>query len=604
MTCAGWLRVFSVLSVLMTLVAPHSALARTPGPVPTPQGTLQNALQPPLSPASDGRIRILYGRQTVDMAASSSQGEAYVDLSDAGLAAFFSLHGTSIRWSDGANKTATFLSGGHYIHWSPGSPRGLVDGKEARWSVPVLVERDGSTAISLRALAQFLDFRLRPQATEGTYRFVSRIEKLELRTSGDREVSLHASGPFEDAEVSSSLQSTTVKMIHVEWAFEERSFQFGDVSVQCAGSGTQADPASMTVTVPVQWKTEHNAGLIKNQMAVRILPDFQPQAANRAENLTNLRHFKGIGEFYVMMDATGPVKHLWRYDSEHRLLTIDVPYATVGEALASQVNAEVERVEVEDMRTAAFPFARIRLHVRDGLGFEVKVEDSRVTVRLAPIALLPVSAMSGGDVASVQLGRGFIVIDPGHGGGDPGAVNRALGLREKDITLDISLRLKSTLEARGFRVAMTREDDRDVSWARSPDLVELGARVNVANSNNADLFVSIHCNSAVSAVHRGTSFHWFKPQDLPLARALEGSLANGTGFANQGLVRNRFYVLRRTTMPAVLVETAFISNPSEASRLADPAIRQKIAENIADALSAHYPAAGAARQGPVSTRRP
>jgi N-acetylmuramoyl-L-alanine amidase len=176
----------------------------------------------------------------------------------------------------------------------------------------------------------------------------------------------------------------------------------------------------------------------------------------------------------------------------------------------------------------------------------------------------------------------LIVIDPGHGGSDFGSMHN--GLVEKDITLDIALRLRTLLVARGWTVKMTRETDRDVYGPNASDVDELQARVDVANNAGARMFVSIHANASVSSVPNGTTSYWYKPQDRSLAEAIQRRLVPLLGTKDDGVVRERFYVIRRTSMPATLIETAFLSNPEDAAKLRSPDFRQEIALGIANGI--------------------
>jgi N-acetylmuramoyl-L-alanine amidase len=181
-----------------------------------------------------------------------------------------------------------------------------------------------------------------------------------------------------------------------------------------------------------------------------------------------------------------------------------------------------------------------------------------------------------------------ICIDPGHGGSDPGAVNRSMGLLEKTLTLDISNRLKDLLTKEGWTVAMTRNTDRDVSWAGSPNFEELGARTSVANGVRADIFVSIHINAAVNTGAKGFSTYWFKSQDQELAKHVQRAMMTQlTCRKDLGIRNDRFFVLAHSRMPAVLVEAGFISNTEDAKMLSDPAFRQKIAESIMEGLRSY-----------------
>ena len=181
-------------------------------------------------------------------------------------------------------------------------------------------------------------------------------------------------------------------------------------------------------------------------------------------------------------------------------------------------------------------------------------------------------------------GSGLIVIDPGHGGSDVGAQNKSLGINEATVTLDICKRLAASLKQQGWTVIMTRTTDIDVSYWGSSATEELGARCKVANERRADLFISVHCNASVSPNSNGTSIHYYKQGDYVFASQLQANVMAATGRANRGLQANRFYVLTHTQMPAVLVETAFISNSQEGSLLADPNFRQRIADGLAQGV--------------------
>lgn len=198
-----------------------------------------------------------------------------------------------------------------------------------------------------------------------------------------------------------------------------------------------------------------------------------------------------------------------------------------------------------------------------------------------------------------SVGGRTVCLDAGHGGSDPGAQNRNVGISEKQVTLDITLRLAEMLRAEGWNVVMTRTVDRDVSYAGSSDKEELGARSDVANEHDADLFISIHCNSAANTTVGGTSIHWYKADDYVLAKSLETSVLDATGRTHRGLIKDRFFVLAHTEMPAVLIETAFISNASEGQLLASPDYRERIARGIAAGLrgyaASHFPVSAAGK---------
>jgi N-acetylmuramoyl-L-alanine amidase len=196
----------------------------------------------------------------------------------------------------------------------------------------------------------------------------------------------------------------------------------------------------------------------------------------------------------------------------------------------------------------------------------------------------------------------LIVIDPGHGGADPGTQHN--GLVEKQLTLDIAQRLKSLLVAQGWTVRMTRETDVDPLSSdilakmradgkpKADDRAYLQTRCDVANNAGARMFISIHINSAPSESAHGTTVYWYKPQDAALAQAIERSVIPLAGTQDDGTRHENFYVVRHSTMPAVLIETAFATNPGDVALLRQPSFLQNVAQGIANGVKAYAGAPG------------
>ena len=180
-----------------------------------------------------------------------------------------------------------------------------------------------------------------------------------------------------------------------------------------------------------------------------------------------------------------------------------------------------------------------------------------------------------------------IVIDPGHAGRnvDPGAVNQSTGLQEADVALLVSKLIESQLLAAGHEVKLTRTE-----WEQA-ETDDLDYRTSLANDWGAELFVSIHCNSAVSPNAAGYEV-WTSPGDTEgdaLATCIYAQIAiefpDRTGRADYSDgdpdKESRFYVLVHTDAPACLVEMAFISNDEEAALLSDSAWQERYAGAIA-----------------------
>ena len=184
-------------------------------------------------------------------------------------------------------------------------------------------------------------------------------------------------------------------------------------------------------------------------------------------------------------------------------------------------------------------------------------------------------------IFSAGLKNKSIVIDPGHGGSDSGAV----GLnqtQEKTITLEIAYRLRGLLEKTGAKVIMTRSDDRDVFGKNASATDELNARTAIANNSKADAFISIHIDAFTNRIAGGTTTYYYQktPYDALLAQSIQSFTGSASGLQDRGAVAANFYVIKNTVMPAVLAEIAFISNPAEERLIKTAEFQQKMAQGI------------------------
>lgn len=201
-----------------------------------------------------------------------------------------------------------------------------------------------------------------------------------------------------------------------------------------------------------------------------------------------------------------------------------------------------------------------------------------------------------------------IVIDPGHGGSEDGSKNEDQGIVEKDMNLDVALRLQKHLESRGLKVVLTRYDDR---------LVELKERPKIANAAEADLFVSVHFNAAANKEARGVETYLLTPagqvssadesvtadesipfpgnrfdlENFDLAYRIQESMLDRLKQTDRGVRKARWAVLKGLNCPGVLVEGGFISNESEAMLVGTAGYRERLAAALAEAI-ARYAASG------------
>lgn len=183
----------------------------------------------------------------------------------------------------------------------------------------------------------------------------------------------------------------------------------------------------------------------------------------------------------------------------------------------------------------------------------------------------------------------LVVVDAGHGGRDPGTVGN--GLQEKDITLAQAFALQSALERSGIQVIMTRTTD-SIVLQNGTIGQDLSARADIANRNNADLFISWHVDSFSNPEVNGVAA-WVYPSTLgtkteTIAQLLVNDITAATGQLNRGVYTADFEVLRETNMDAVLIESGFITNSYEASHLSNPDFRKAQAEAVATAICEYF----------------
>jgi len=189
-------------------------------------------------------------------------------------------------------------------------------------------------------------------------------------------------------------------------------------------------------------------------------------------------------------------------------------------------------------------------------------------------AVLALCLGCGGLAAPRAFAFSTVVIDAGHGGLDRGGIP-GQRVPEKVMTLDTAFRLEARLQAAGFHTVMTRRDDTFVSLPR---------RVAIANAQRNAIFISIHYNAAPRAGAEGFETYYYSARSATLAAACYSRIIRAFPGTPRGIRTRGFYVIRKTTIPSVLVEPGFLTNPTEAALVSRPEMRQRIADLLAAAI--------------------
>jgi N-acetylmuramoyl-L-alanine amidase len=351
----------------------------------------------------------------------------------------------------------------------------------------------------------------------------------------------------------------------------------------------------------------------------------------KAATINNLRYKRSKDRTRLVLEMARPVEFTRQRTSNPDQVIIDLRNAALSKAAKRQSEDDGFPAEIE-VKQAELRKVRVILDM-EGIT-DVKLRTLTKPHRLvmdyfskaeeaapAPqpkITLPPVARQITQAQRQARLDIETIVLDPGHGGKDPGAIGRS-GLTEKEVVLDVALHLRDLLlERLGKKVLLTRDKD---------EFIELDDRAKFANGQKADLFVSIHINSHLKRGTRGLEMYHFGiasdrramevaarengdsidhardfvdliKADLALSKRIEESqnLAWETKLAVVNLIGSQydledhgvktapFYVLRYTAMPSILAELSFISNPVDEKRLRLPAYRQKMAEGLFEGI--------------------
>ena len=230
------------------------------------------------------------------------------------------------------------------------------------------------------------------------------------------------------------------------------------------------------------------------------------------------------------------------------------------------------------------PFSNAKITLMQGIGLKLNIplnNDSLVNTYLGAdgrtLKIQITRPQKAKPPVVNKTGAKTVVLDPGHGGEDCGALRG--NINEKDITLDVSKRVRDLLVKQGYKVYMTRETDKTVS---------LQDRVEFSENIQPDIFVSIHVNSSEKPAITGLETHYYRQESLVLAQIVHSSMVSNINSNNRGLFKSKFYVINHTTSPAILVEIGFLSNAGERADLISEKRKQTTAKAIVEGIQNYF----------------
>ena len=291
--------------------------------------------------------------------------------------------------------------------------------------------------------------------------------------------------------------------------------------------------------------------------------------------------FSSTGQ--LVITANQPVNYQTSFDPASGTYSLIVANAKISATLqrpSLAANSPIERIRLSQVGNS------VEIGIKTTAGWQVR-ETQRMTNQqiqlqvslnsVSPNNQTPLPNSNPVTQNPQNMGdrrRGVIFVDAGHGGRDPGAV--ANRIQEKDVVLPISLKLGQALQSMGYTVYYTRTNDVEV---------DLEPRVALAQRVNADVFVSIHANSLDSRNSSVNGVETFHARNSTVGRELasyvQSQIISATSANNRGVKAAGFYVIARTSMPAILVETGFVTSPTEASNLSNPNYQKQMADAIA-----------------------
>ncbi|MCM3627524.1 N-acetylmuramoyl-L-alanine amidase family protein [Paenibacillus glycanilyticus] len=344
-----------------------------------------------------------------------------------------------------------------------------------------------------------------------------------------------------------------------------------------------------TTMIPVRFVSEQLGLTVKWEQTSQsvFLYNAAPEdpSTNPVETstITSIQYDSNFGIIINYEGKMGTLKP-FKLDSPKRIV-IDFPNTVYSDVLSSQFMGAETRIPVTDnpyismFRYSVFSTnpatARLVLDLNTDTDADTAIQDNGagvLTIGLTDPATTPPGDPTPPPVTTDPGTKVYnVVIDAGHGGTDPGAKS-INGRWEKEVNLSLSLKVKALLDKEKYiKPLLSRPEDK---------FVTLADRVTFAKNNKADIFISIHANSNPTSSVTGTETYYTRDSSKALANIVHKHLVKGTGLKDRGVKYGNLHVTRETTMPAILLETGFLSNKGDSDVLYSDAAQNKMAAEI------------------------
>ena len=570
-------------------------------------------------PAQSGRPRVIVNETPVSF---STPPELDHGVLVAPLGPLASAFGATVAWERDAREGTVTSRGGTVIRLTVGDPAALVAGRQV--TLPVSpARRSGAVWVPVAAFLRALGAYLRVSGDGEVIEAASQVTEITWHRGTDGfVVHVAATGPVKtQVHVLTDPDRLVVDILHAVDSLKESKMEVGDpdvVAVRAAQFSVRPDVTRIVLDLirPVPYTVALDANGVaatvsgtgtarttlprdttpaptgppgsanegpgvrpQGDTATRDLEHSNGAAAPEPRAVPSLPEFVDIpGAFHVrsvdyrIADGTGqltilasqPVAPVVRQFTYPDRLAVDLPG---GVFLPQREDLEIGSDAVRNIVVAQLQvqpnLTRVLVYFHRQTSVTTTTTDGGRTLTIAL-----------GDIARVAKRPPAVVIDPGHGGPDTGAIGPT-GVREADVTLEIGRMVQQALERQHVRVVLTRTTNTMVGLEDRPD---------IARREGGIVFVSIHANASQYASKRGTETYYGTPESASLAAAIQSEIVQALGEPDRGVRPADFYVIANCPMPAVLIETAFISNPGEERLLRNPATQRRIAEAIVRAI--------------------